>query len=251
MSNQDFGYGYQTPDDSGSDFQVTCFIVKQMMATLDTMKLVQVVAVHGGGGAIARAGTVDVLPLVNQIDGANPGNPTKHSTAFGIPWWRLQGGPNAIIADPVAGDIGYVQCADRDSSIVVRTQAQANPGSRRKYSIADGIYVGGVLNAVPTQYIVFTATGINIVDLNGNMIGMGSGGITLTGNVTVTGTLTVDQLEIGENGLNVTGDVHATGTMVAGFGGADQVGLQTHTHTQGIDSHGDTEAPTAAPTAGT
>lgn len=49
----------------------------------------------------------------------------------------------------------------------------------------------------------------------------------------------------------LTGDLRVTGAIIAGYGGADQVGLQTHTHTQAADSHGDTEQPTAAPTAGT
>lgn len=50
---------------------------------------------------------------------------------------------------------------------------------------------------------------------------------------------------------NHAGDFHATGAVVAGSGGGDQVGLQTHTHKQGNDSHGDTEVPTDAPTGGT
>ena len=49
----------------------------------------------------------------------------------------------------------------------------------------------------------------------------------------------------------VTGDLHVTGAVIAGYGGADQVGMQTHTHHQPADSHGDTEAATNAPTAGT
>lgn len=50
---------------------------------------------------------------------------------------------------------------------------------------------------------------------------------------------------------NHAGDFHATGAVIAGYGGGDQVGLQTHTHTQGQDSHGDSEVPTDAPTGGT
>jgi phage baseplate assembly protein gpV len=49
----------------------------------------------------------------------------------------------------------------------------------------------------------------------------------------------------------MTGDLHVTGTVISGYGGSDQVGLQTHTHHQPNDSHGDVEAPTNAPTAGT
>ena len=51
--------------------------------------------------------------------------------------------------------------------------------------------------------------------------------------------------------FTVTGDIHATGAVIAGFGGGDQVGLQTHEHAQGDDSHGDTEQNTTAPIAGT
>ena len=52
-------------------------------------------------------------------------------------------------------------------------------------------------------------------------------------------------------GLAVTGHVTATQNVVAGQGGADQVGLQTHTHAQPNDSAGDVEQPTSAPTPGT
>lgn len=50
---------------------------------------------------------------------------------------------------------------------------------------------------------------------------------------------------------NHDGDLNATGAVIAGFGSGDQVGLQTHTHKQGDDSHGDIEVPTDAPTGGT
>lgn len=47
------------------------------------------------------------------------------------------------------------------------------------------------------------------------------------------------------------GEFTATGAIIAGYGGGDQVGLQTHTHNQPADSAGDTEQPTNAPNAGT
>lgn len=50
---------------------------------------------------------------------------------------------------------------------------------------------------------------------------------------------------------NHTGDFRATGAVIAGCGSGDQVGLQTHTHTQGNDSANDAEVPTNPPTGGT
>ena len=45
--------------------------------------------------------------------------------------------------------------------------------------------------------------------------------------------------------------IQTAGAVIAGYGTGDQVGLQTHGHTQGPDSHGDTEEAIGAPTPGT
>jgi hypothetical protein len=73
-----------------------------------------------------------------------------------------------------------------------------------------------------------SSTGITLTDKNGHKIDMTSSGIVCT----------APQLT-------------NTGGITAGQGGSDQVTLQLHTHTQGADSHGDTNVPTNAPTAGT
>lgn len=263
MSNQDFGYGQQTPYDTTHELNVIAFIVRQMTAKMSTTKLVQVVAVHGGG--LAPAGTVDVLQLVMLVDGNN--NASAHKTVYGLPWSRIQGGKNAIICDPAVNDIGYVVASDRDISKVKSTLAQAAPGSNRKFDIADGIYAGGCLNVAPNQYLIFTSAGVRLVDANGNSIAMtsagttitdangnviqmASGGIAITGNVTVTGTLTATKLETGEDGLTVTGPITATGEITAKFGGSS-VTVTGHVHDQAVDSAGDVEQPTNSPTPGT
>jgi hypothetical protein len=173
-----FGYGQKTPYDTTSELNEIVFIIRQQLARMNIMKLVKVVAVHNVGG-VAAAGTVDVQPLVSQIDGNNNAQP--HGTVSGIQYFRLQGGTNAIICDPAVNDIGYVVCADRDSTNIGVSQSKAvTPGSFRKWDLQDGVYVGGVLNAKPKQYIQFTSTGITITDVNGNTIVTGATGITLT-----------------------------------------------------------------------
>ncbi len=147
------------------------------------MTIVQVKRVHGGAGVLAPAGTVDVLPLVSMIDGfvdpksGQMGHSIPHAIVYGLQYFRLQGGTNAVILDPAIGDIGMAILSDRDISSVVQNKGQANPGSQRRFDLADGVYVGGILNGTPTQYVQFTATGINIVDRNGNSIQMGVSGI--------------------------------------------------------------------------
>jgi phage baseplate assembly protein gpV len=159
MSN--FGYpGTQEPASGAGDFGALSFLVNQILATISTVTLVKIVAVTNNGG-VSPVGFVDVQPLVNQTDGA--GNATPHGVVYGLPYFRLQGGTNAIILDPQVGDIGMCGFASRDISSVKASKAQANPGSGRVFDMADGLYFGGMLNGTPTQYVQFSAIGINVV----------------------------------------------------------------------------------------
>ena len=135
------------------------FVFAQMLGKRCFCAVVQVVACSNSG-AVAAAGTVDVQPLVNQVDGV--GNAVPHHVIHGLPYQRMIGGTSAVIIDPAVGDIGYCVFADRDISSVKATQKQANPGSRRRNNWSDGIYIGGILNGIPTQYVEFNASGITV-----------------------------------------------------------------------------------------
>lgn len=154
------GYnGQQTPNSAGSDFNAQTFMVWSILARVRTMQLVKVMGVTNAGG-ISPVGFVDILPLVNQVDGA--GNAEPHGTIYHCPYFRLQGGANAIIIDPQIGDIGWGGFADRDISSVIANKGPANPGSKRMFDMADAVYFGGMLNGTPNQYIAFSASGIAI-----------------------------------------------------------------------------------------
>lgn len=60
------------------------------------------------------------------------------------------------------GDIGIAVVASRDISSAKATKAAAAPGSRRRFDLADSLYIGGVLNDAPTQYVRFSAAGIEV-----------------------------------------------------------------------------------------
>lgn len=158
---EQFGYaGQARPAEGGDEFGAMAFVISQALARLSTSTLVRVVAVTNAGG-VAPVGFVDVQPLVNQLDGA--GNAVPHAVLHNLPYFRLQGGTDAIILDPKVGDIGIAVFASRDISAVKASKAQANPGSWRAHDMADGLYVGGLLNGTPVQYVQFTAGGINVV----------------------------------------------------------------------------------------
>ncbi|MBK3786508.1 oxidoreductase [Paraburkholderia aspalathi] len=139
-------------------------IVEQLLARVRTAYLGQVIAVNQNGtvdGVAHAAGTLDVQPLVGQLDGA--GDVIAHGVIHGIPYLRLTGGVNAVILDPQPGDIGLVAVCDRDSSSVRANLAPAAPGSLRKHDMSDSVYVMTVLSGVPQQYVAFSPAGIDIV----------------------------------------------------------------------------------------
>jgi hypothetical protein len=161
MSGNAFGYlGAADANSYGSPYNENLFLILQVLATVSTAKLVQIQSVTNNG-ADSPVGFVDVLPMVNQLDGEN--NAVPHGVVHNIPYFRLQGGANAVILDPQVGDIGLCIFSDRDISAVKNTKAVSNPGSMRRFDMADGLYLGGYLNGTPQQYVAFSSSGIDIV----------------------------------------------------------------------------------------
>jgi phage baseplate assembly protein gpV len=181
MTDQQQGFAGQNGlRAQASEYDAIASIVEQLMGRAAFVKLVKIVAVSPGNddGQVAVAGTVDVLPLVNLVDGL--GNATKQATVHGLIYLRVQGGTNAVIMDPQVGDVGVAVVCDRDISSVKETKEQANPGSRRRFSIADGVYIGGVLCAAPEQYIRFHSGGVQVVSPAKVEAKVGSSTISLT-----------------------------------------------------------------------
>jgi hypothetical protein len=214
--------GLLEPQNAAGDYTSQLFIMRQLLSTVHTAQLVVVRAVTNAGG-VAAVGTVDVLPLVSQLDGA--GNMVDHTTIYQIPYMRLQGGANAVIIDPQVGDIGLAVFAERDISNVKANKDVSVPGSKRKHDMADGLYLGGFLNGTPGQYVRFSADGVEIssptaitlsaptIFLNGNTAqggGSQSGTMTFNNNVAINGTLT-------NNGKNV-GSTHTHSGVTIGGG---------------------------------
>lgn len=193
-------------------FNNTDFHVRQLLGKAATVKVVKVVKVKNGGGAVGEAGRLTVKQLVNQVDGL--GKPQEHGNTFDIPYIRTQGGKNAVIIDPEVGDIGLIVVADRDISKVKKTKKEANPGSRRRNDVADGLYIGGILNGTPEQYVRFFQDGMELVDKNGNKL-------TLT-KVDGKKTIKAD-----------TEQLVCTGEVIAKYGSGEDVALTTHKHDDG------------------
>jgi hypothetical protein len=218
MTQDTEGYaGLMGPYAQGNEFNATSFLIKTLIGKMATATLVQVVNVTNEGD-VSPVGFVDVHPMVAQINGK--GIPTPHGVIYGLPYMRLQGGANAVILDPQVGDIGVAVFCAQDISKVKATKADATPGSRRRFDLADGIYFGGVLNGTPTQYVRFDTDGITLVSPT--------------------------KVRVDAPTLEVHGDITATGTIT---GDADvksgTIRLRTHKHTGVTTGGGTSGGPTA------
>jgi hypothetical protein len=211
------------------------FIVEQALANVQTASVVKVVACSNSGG-ISPVGTVDVQILANQVSIGAGGQMvgTPHLTMYELPYLRIQGGSNAVIIDPQPGDIGIAVFASRDITNVKSTKAQANPGSFRMHDFADGMYLGGLLNGNPIQYVQF-----------------GSGGVTIVSPDTITlqAPNIVLQGAVAQSGGNVTmaEDLTVGGDVVADLTGStfDGIPFATHKHIGVTSGSSNTGGPIA------
>lgn len=154
-------YGQNEATSGNVEHNETAFHIAQALRAISTATICKVVKCTVAGD-VGPIGQVDVLPLVNLVDGIMQAS--KHVNVQSLPYLRIQGGTKAIIMDPKAGDLGLVVFADRDITSVKKTKAQASPGSRRRFNMADGMYVGTLLSTGnPDVYIRFHDDGTIIV----------------------------------------------------------------------------------------
>lgn len=227
---------FQAPVSATTDRSVLAFVFNQLLRGKAFACMVRVDACTNSGG-ITPSGTVDATILANQVGGGGS-NPTPHISIYGLPYMRLQGGDCAIIIDPKPGDVGIAVFAMRDETLVraaaVANQttpgsvpAQASPGSDRTCDYADGMYLGGLLNGVPVNYMAITDAQTTIFHTTKIVISAPSVEIDASTAVTVT-----------SPNVNASGNITADGTIYGKTDvtfGPDATSGNTHEH------------PTAAP----
>lgn len=199
--------------DGNSDFAVMHFVARMVASEMATAAIVEVMAVQNVGD-VEPVGLVDIRPMVGQLDGK--GLAVPHGTIHNVPYFRLQGGVNAVIVDPVVGDIGLAVFSSHDTSSVKTTRKAGNPGSRRRFDWADALYIGGFLNGTPENYIRFKS--------NGDIELKPATKVTIAGD------------------LEVTGDVTAASVTSAGEVTGAGKALSTHTHS-GVTTGAGTSGP--------
>jgi len=187
--------GWVGPRDTNHPYNTHHFWTRQHLSKLRTNVLVKIIAVHAG--SYPHSYTVDVQPLVNQVDGA--GNKQEHGTVYGIPMLSSSGGNGAVIVKPKVGDMGMMAIGDRDGSAAIAANGLANPDSGRMHSMSDGVYLGGFGNQNNSSHYI-------VADENGFTI---HGDLNVTGKITASGEV---------KGNNVQLSTHTHGGVTVGSG---------------------------------
>lgn len=209
MSDADGFLPKSKPSTTNNFVNTVLFMIKQMTSQMNVATLAEVVAVDVPSRT-GPVGTVDIRVLVQEVDGA--GKPQPSDVIYEVPFFRLQGGTNAVIVDPVVGDIGFVVFADHDISAVQASGAANPPGSKRRFNMADALYIGGwCKNVEPASYIIIDDTSIDMV--HPSAINATTPTFTINGALHVTGAVTTDD--------SITADGEVTGNGIA---------LSTHKH---------------------
>jgi hypothetical protein len=199
------GYpGHESFGSMVSEYAQWQFVIRQFMGRVNTATIVKVTAVTNSGG-VEPVGFVDVIPMVAQTDGV--GNTTPHAVIHKMPYTRIQGGTDAVILDPKVGDLGIAVFAQRDISAVKQNKDASPPGSFRRFAYADGMYIGGLLNGTPAQYVRFSSEGIEIK--SPTKVTIDAPDIVLLGDVASTGTFTNNTVNI--SSTHVHGGVQTGG----------------------------------------
>lgn len=202
-------YGQRTLPGALSGYPNIEFVIGQLISRVITLVPVRVVSVDNAS-SLSSCAYVTVQPLINQLTGN--GQIVPHGQIGNVPVWRLQGGGNAVVCDPVAGDIGLMLVAYRSTAALIAAD-QASPGSLQggtqtfqpgnaaQYDWGSGFYLGGVLNGAVTQYLLLNSSGLTVkasaINLNGATIDA-SGHIT-DGSGVVLGTHTHGGVQTGSS----------------------------------------------------
>ncbi len=148
--------GVANYEDLTSEYNALNFIITSIIkSTVNTCYAVTVTKVD------ADNQKVTVKPLIAQIDADN--NKIELSEIFEIPYFRYSAGRTAVKLDPVAGDIGVLIIFKSDSNnIKTGDNSQILPNTFLNYPLYSGIYIGGMLNNDPENYIEIKDDSITI-----------------------------------------------------------------------------------------
>lgn len=144
-----------------------------------------------------KGDTVDCIPQIAAVE--EDGTPHPYPTCISVPLMTLGGGGGQVKVSPQPGDIVLLIVTDESLDEWRASKSDTVPEAARHHAeLTDAI-------AIPTAW--GAASGASIELING-----------------------VTSLEVSSSGVTITGNLDVTGTVTGLSGTPAQVGLASHTH---------------------
>lgn len=225
--------GFMEENTNTNDYNKLQFIIRQSVLGLIDTCFVGIVQ------TVNENFTVDVLPIVNGVDG--DGNSVERSVVYNIPYLRYQGGECSVDIIPSVGDIGLICITKEDSSSAIESKSSSVPPSDKKYNKSNGLYIASIASTckeakhsltIRDEGIIINTTANVSVSCDGNATVNVGGNLDakVTGNLdascaeaTITATkATLDSADInlgGSSGKKIAldGDSVVSGGVVVGI----------------------------------
>lgn len=202
------------PADNDTLIGTLNFYFKKSMQSVNNMLPAQVVAFDRGPPMRAT-----VQPLIQML-GTN-GQRISRAQIASVPVLQLGGG-NFVLSFPLTvGDTGWIKACDRDISLYLQGLQESRPNTDRMFNFADGVFIPDVLadwaldEEDEENVVLQSVDGTVKIALSLNKIKMSAPEVEIDSDVTINGTLTVNELLTFENGMEGTGDVYVNGNIEA------------------------------------
>lgn len=198
-------FGSQNLSTNLTEFNTLDFYIDGKLLRINTIKICKITAVNDDG-------TVNVLPMVNRLNGKKEPLPTVELKGF--PILRQQGGNSGFIIEYQVGDIVLVGFCDRDPQAVIRSKKEAAPSTFTPFPLSGGIVLGAVLFEDAQIYVKVSDKIYCVGDLS------------LSGNAKISG-------DVETTGNNEAASYSVGGTAGATLSFTDMAGV-THSVVNGI-----------------
>ncbi len=156
-------------------------ILSILSSELNTGEVVEITEVYSNDNG--PVGFVSVKPMLYRIGADN--NNLELGEIHNVPYYRIQGGKNAVICDPQKGDIGFCVFATRDTSLLKRTRSRVGPNVNRICDQSDAFLTMTWSKEEAEQYIWFKGDEIHI-KANSKIV-LDAPEVSITGKLTVSG----------------------------------------------------------------
>lgn len=156
-------------------------VLSILSSELNTGEVVEITEVYSNDNG--PVGFVSVKPMLYRIGADN--NNLELGEIHNVPYYRIQGGKNAVICDPQVGDIGFCVFATRDTSLLKRTRTRVGPNGKRICDQSDAFLTMTWSKEEAEQYIWFKGDEIHI-KANSKIV-LDAPEVSITGKLTVSG----------------------------------------------------------------